>query len=83
MTQTYICRGSVRGDCGHQHRTMTGAARCLRRDQSGCGSQGGYSDRRIVRGDGSAVDDVAMTQPETRLRIEPEPYARRHQRETR
>jgi len=41
--------GSVRGGCGHRHRTITGAARCLERDRSGCRSQGGYSDRSIVR----------------------------------
>ena len=43
----YRCVGDVRGWCGHRHRTIDGALRCLRRDQSGCHSQGGYSDRAI------------------------------------
>jgi len=45
---TYICTGSVRGECGHQHRTQEAAERCLARDQRGCAMQGGYSDRRVV-----------------------------------
>lgn len=50
MTTTksyYRTIGSVRGDCGHHHRTLSGAARCLRRDEAGCASQGGYSDRSV------------------------------------
>ena len=53
---TYICRGSVRGDGGTQHRTIAAAAKALRRDQADCRSQGGYSDREIVRGDGTPLD---------------------------
>lgn len=45
----YTTAGSIRGCCGHTHRTLSGALRCLQRDEDGCGSQGGYSDRRIVR----------------------------------
>lgn len=45
---TYTTIGSIRGCCDHNHRTLTGAARCLAKDQKGCESQGGYSDRRIV-----------------------------------
>lgn len=37
--------GSVRGSCGHKHRAISGAARCLRDDRIGCIRQGGYSDR--------------------------------------
>jgi hypothetical protein len=40
--------GEVRGGCGHRHRTATGVARCLVRDERGCAAQGAYSDRRIV-----------------------------------
>ena len=43
----YTCRGSVRGGCGHRHRTLEGAARCCAADQRGCARQGGYSDRRV------------------------------------
>lgn len=56
MTKTtYSCIGSVRGSCKHNHRTLGGAAQCLERDQNGCHSQGGYSDRRIVASDGVTV----------------------------
>ena len=48
MKTTYSCIGNVRGDCGHKHRTLSGARKCLERDQSGCESQGGYSDRYII-----------------------------------
>ncbi len=46
-TTKYRTRGNVRGTCPHNHRTLSGAARCLTRDQQGCVSQGGYSDRRV------------------------------------
>ena len=48
----YITRGDVRGECGHEHRTESGAERCIAADQRGCASQGGYSDRYVI-----AVDD--------------------------
>jgi hypothetical protein len=44
----YTCQGDVRGDCGVMHRTISSACKCITRDQTGCASQGGYSDR-IVR----------------------------------
>ena len=44
----YTTTGAVRGDCGHGHRTLETAERCLSRDRAGCARQGGYSDRRIV-----------------------------------
>ena len=44
---TYVCSGSVRGECSHRHRTLSGALRCLERDRSGCHAQGGYSDREV------------------------------------
>ncbi len=49
----YICIGSVRGSCGHKHRTLSGAAACLRRDRVGCKKQGGYSDRHVKRSSGA------------------------------
>jgi len=48
MSTHYTTRGSVRGCCGHKHRTIEAANRCQRDDQRGCASQGGYSDRGIV-----------------------------------
>lgn len=48
MKQHYYLKGSVRGHCGHQHRTLSGLARCMRQDSNGCSRQGGYSDRRPV-----------------------------------
>jgi hypothetical protein len=51
MTTTtyYTTLGPVRGCCGHRHREPRTALDCLARDRSGSRSQGGYSDRRIVR----------------------------------
>lgn len=54
----YTTTGSVRGDCGHRHRTDTGALACLQRDRAGCRRQGGYSDRRIVALGGAPEVDV-------------------------
>jgi hypothetical protein len=45
----YTTLGPVRGTCGHRHKEPRTALDCLDRDRSGCRSQGGYSDRRIVR----------------------------------
>lgn len=45
---TYTTVGSVRGCCGHCHRSYEAAERCLARDRRGCHRQGGYSDRRVV-----------------------------------
>ncbi len=55
-TTTYETEGDVRGNCGHQHRTLDGALRCLELDRRGCASQGGYSDRHVVRSDGQPVE---------------------------
>lgn len=49
MKQGYTTWGPVCMDCGHIHRTIEAAERCLRRHQRGCRMQGGYSDRHIVR----------------------------------
>jgi hypothetical protein len=55
----FTCEGSVRGPCGHKHGTHDAAQRCIDRDQYGCASQGGYSDRHVV-----AVDsDGSRRQP--------------------
>ena len=37
VTKTgYTCQGSVRGSCGHVHRTIRSYKRCCARDQRGC-----------------------------------------------
>ncbi len=57
----YECVGSVRGSCGHEHKTMRAAVRCLDKDRDGCSSCGGgaYSDRRVRR-----VGDVPLSDRE-------------------
>lgn len=37
--------GSIRGCCGHKHRSLKSATKCLKDDQQDCEKQGGYSDR--------------------------------------
>lgn len=43
----FACIGQIRGCCGHKHRTIASAEKCLVRDWAGCRRQGGYSDRQI------------------------------------
>ena len=57
MNATYTTKGSIRGSCGHQHRSVRTAVECVAMDQAACKSQHGYSDRRVVNGDGSELDD--------------------------
>jgi len=54
---TYTTKGSIRGCCGHQHRTIEAAQRCADRDHAGCARQGGYSDRRVVNWDESELSE--------------------------
>lgn len=54
---TYTNRGSVRGECGHRHRTIRAALACQERDDRGCRSQGGHSDRFLVRTDGEDLTE--------------------------
>ena len=56
----FTTEGSVRGACGHKHRTYDAAEKCIARDQHGCASQGGYSDRHVV-----AVDSDGSTRRPT------------------
>lgn len=53
----YTTDGSVRGECGHRHRTIGAALACIARDARGCASHGGYSDRSITRTDGAPLTD--------------------------
>ncbi len=58
-TIRYTLTGSVRGNCGHNHLTILGAARCSVADQRGCKSQGGYSDRDL-----RVIEDGVSRQPD-------------------
>lgn len=58
--QGYITAGPVRGECGHVHRTLQGALRCLERDVRHCSDQGGFSDRSLRRSDGAWLTDDEM-----------------------
>lgn len=53
----YECVGSVRGKCGHKHRTIKGAVKCLLRDKKICIEQRGYSDRNIYRENNVSLDE--------------------------
>ena len=59
-TKLYTTQGRVRGTCGHRHRSIDTAVRCLNRDRSGCRSQGGYSDRQVMRVDGSDLTQLEL-----------------------
>ena len=58
---TYHAIGSVRGACGHAHRSIAAAVRCAHRDELACRRAGGgaYSDRVVKR-----TDMVALTEDE-------------------
>jgi hypothetical protein len=59
----YEAEGSVRGACGHHHRTAGAAETCRLRDRAGATNRwGAYSDRdQVVRSDGASLtpDDAA------------------------
>lgn len=44
----YTTSGSVRGGCGHRHRSLRTAEACLAADRRDCERARGYSDRRVV-----------------------------------
>ena len=52
----YSANGSVRGDCGHKHRSAYTAGKCVRDDSIGCQRQGGYTDRGVQRSDGEDLN---------------------------
>lgn len=56
---TYVAKGSVRGSCGHSHRSLRTATACAARDAKACASLGGgaYSDRIAVRADGVPLSE--------------------------
>lgn len=66
-TVMYSTQGSVRGSCPHKHRSLRTALLCVQKDQKGCASVGGYSDRRVVHFDGSPLTE---TEAETLQELE-------------
>jgi len=63
---TYHANGSVRGSCGHQHKSAAAAERCRQRDADACGRLGGgaYSDRKVERLDGRPLSQSEMAEIE-------------------
>lgn len=58
MATIYTLTGSVRGNCGHKHRTLRAAANCSVDDQKACKAAGGYSDRQL-----RVIDDGETREP--------------------
>jgi hypothetical protein len=58
---SYTAEGSVRGSCGHNHRTIKAAFDCCAKDQRAVkrGNPGGgsYSDRDVARSDGKPMTE--------------------------
>jgi hypothetical protein len=60
MTTTYTTTGSVRGNCGHRHKTVRAAAACAEKDARDCRSLSGgaYSDRSVRAIEGGRERDL-------------------------
>lgn len=66
MSTHYTCGSgrNVRGNCGHKHRTIEAAERCLEQDARDCKRVGGYSDRalrKIVDGEDVDLDETEVS----------------------
>lgn len=48
MNVYYVCKGPVRGSCGHKHRTGNAALECLRQDWRKPRAKAGWSRDREV-----------------------------------
>ncbi len=59
----YECEGQIRGNCGHRHRTLSGARKCFDRDAYGCKIQGGYSDRDIIEVSDDGSERIIRPEP--------------------
>lgn len=53
----YETEGEIRGSCGHRHRSIRTAVKCILRDAAWCRNQGGYTDRHVVRMDRKELSD--------------------------
>ena len=70
MKNGYTTNGSVRGQCGHVHRTIETAVRCLKRDGGGCASQGGYTDRIVVAVVNGRIEPLSDSEDEYARELE-------------
>ncbi len=70
MAVRYTTYGSGRQGCGHKHRSLEAANRCLDRDARGCAKQGGYSDRVVCRIDEDGyISNLTESEMDELLRI--------------
>lgn len=71
MRSYYVAHGSVRGSCGHKHRTIAAAQACCEKDQRDCQSLGGgaYSDRSVTPVENGRFRDLTEAEQEELFRI--------------
>lgn len=69
MARYYVAHGSVRGTCGHRHRTIAAATRCVAEDGRGCRGLGGgaYSDRGVRAVELAGVPESLSAEEESDL----------------
>lgn len=63
MATIYTTTSAKRGECGHRHRSIASALRCLEKDEASARARGETSDRRILADDGDGLR--ALTPAET------------------
>lgn len=71
MKTHYVAHGSVRGSCGHKHRSIATAQACCDRDQFDCRSLGGghYSDRSVTPVENGHFRELTESEQEELYRI--------------
>lgn len=71
MKPYYVAHGSIRGSCGHKHRSIATAQACCDRDQAACGSLGGgaYSDRSVAPVENGRFRELTIVEQEELYRI--------------
>jgi hypothetical protein len=62
----YTTHGRTRGTCGHNHKSLSTAVKCLRRDQGALQSPC-YSDRTVVRTDDKELNNDEISELESLL----------------
>ena len=67
----YTTYGSVRGGCGHKHRSIQAAQHCAYRDQHACNEYRCYSDRRVLPVDSEELPASYREKLAGRHRVEP------------
>lgn len=63
MIVRYTCVGSVRPNCGIQHRDILAAKACLQKDKRACRYHGGYSDRQIMSVEIDSTNGITSIRP--------------------